>query len=80
MAKLFCCYFCGVLWMVYLPVYSVMNNNGLFISLFCLPWTISVGISSGFVCLGQQWLENQPVLSVMDNIGLSINRFCLSRQ
>ena len=53
MAKLFFCYFCGFLWMVYLPVYSVMNNNGLFISLFCLPWTVSVGISSGFVCLGQ---------------------------
>ena len=59
----------GQYWLLYLPVLSVVDNNGWYInvgishgfvdnndwysSVFFLSWTIMVGISTGFVCLGQ---------------------------
>ena len=65
-------------WLVYHPVLSVMDSNGLYISLIFLSWTKLVGISTGLVCCGQYWLLYQPVLSVMDKIGRYIPLFCLS--
>ena len=52
-------------WLVYLPVLSVMNNTGLYITRFCLLWTMMVGISPSFFL---SWTK----------IGWYINRFCLS--
>ena len=60
--------FCrGQNWLVHQPDLSVVDNNGWYIGLFCLSWTILVGISpsfcpswtklvvilTGFVCHGQ---------------------------
>ena len=42
-------------WLVYLPVLSVMNNTGWYITGICLSWTVLVGTS--------------PSFSVVDNIG-----------
>ena len=37
---------------VYDPVLSVVDNIGWYITLFCMLWTVIVGIVPGFVCLG----------------------------
>ena len=50
-------------------LFSFMDSNDGFISMFCLSWTKLVGISTRLVCCGQYWLLYQPVLSVMDNNG-----------
>ena len=63
--------------MVYHPNLSVMDNIGYYISQFCLSWTIMVGISPIFVCLGQFRCVYDPVLSIVDNIGWYITWFCL---
>ena len=59
------------------PNLSVMDNYGYYISQFCLSWTIMVGISPIFVCLGQFRCVYDPVLSVVDNICWYITWFCL---
>ena len=79
-------------WLVYHPVLSVMDSNGLYFSQFffsvvdkigwyinriSLLWTILVVISTGFVCHGQYWLVNPPVLSVVNNIGCYISLVCV---
>ena len=45
----------GQYWVVYLSVVSVMDNIGWYITQFCLPWTIMVGI---------YWLVYQLLWSV----------------
>ena len=78
-------------WLVYHPVLSVMDSNGLYISLFffvvdkigwyinriSLLWTILVVISTGFVCHGQYWSVYPPVLSVVNNIDCYISLVCV---
>ena len=46
------------------PISSFMDSNSLYISLFCLSWSI--------------WLVYHQVLSVVDNIGWHIFQFCVS--
>ena len=46
------------------PILSFMDNNSLYISLFCLSWAI--------------WLVYHQVLSVVYNIGWHIFQFCVS--
>ena len=50
-----------------------MDSNDWFISMFCLSWTILVGISPYVVCDEQKWLVYHPVLSVMDSNGWYIS-------
>ena len=77
----------GQYWVVYFTVcpawtifvgkstgfFSFMDSNDLFISMFCLSWTILVGISPYIVCDEQKWLVYHPVLSVMDSNGWYIS-------
>ena len=56
-----------------------MDSNDWFISMFCLSWTILVGISPYVVCDEQKWLVYHPVLSVMDNNGWYFSKFFLLR-
>ena len=70
-------------WLVYHPVLSVTDNNGLYFSQFFLSWTkfwlvyqpvLSVvdkngGISTGFVGRGQYWVVYFTDVSCLDNIG-----------
>ena len=44
----------GQYWLVYQPVLSVGENNGGYITLFCLSWTVIVSILSVIVCSGQK--------------------------
>ena len=53
----------GQYWLLYLPVLSVVDNNGWHITHFCMSWT--------YRCV------YDPVLSVVDNIGWYITLFCL---
>ena len=72
------CFVCrGQYWLVYLPMLYVMNKNGMYITRFCLLWTVMVGISPRFFCHGQYWLVNPPVLSVVNNIGCYISLVCV---
>ena len=43
----------GQYWLLYLPVFSVVDNNGWYITWFCLSWTIMIGIAQFFFCRGQ---------------------------
>ena len=67
------CALLGQYWLVNQPVLSIMDSNGWFISMFCLSWTILVGITSYVVCDEQKWLVYHPVLSVMDSNGWYIS-------
>ena len=48
----------------------VCSSDGWFISMFCLSWTILVGISPYVVCDEQKY---HPILSVMDSNGWYIS-------
>ena len=54
-------------------LFSFMDSNDWFISMFCLSWKILVGISPYVVCDEQKWLVYHPVLSVMDSNGWYIS-------
>ena len=65
-------------WLVCLPVLSVMNNTGWYITGFGLSWTILVGTSPSFFLSWTILVGKSTIFSVMDNIGLYINRvFCV---
>ena len=73
------CFCRGQYWLVNQPVLSFMDSNGWFISMFCMSWTILVGISPYvFSVVDKNWLVYQPVLSVVDKNSWYINRFCRS--
>ena len=79
------CFVCrGQYWLVYLPVLSVVDNIGWYITRFCLSWAILGGILHGCVCRGQYWLVYHPVLSSVDSygwyilVGISTAFVCLS--
>ena len=66
--------------LIYQPILSTTektwrntNHYWLVISLFCLSWTILVGISPYVVCDEQKWLVYHSVLSVMDSNGWYIS-------
>ena len=67
------CVLVGQYWLVNQPVLSFMDSNGWFISMFCLSWTILVGVSPYVGCDEQKWLVYHPVLSVMDSNGWYIS-------
>ena len=57
-----------------------MENNCLYVTWFCLLWTVTVGIYRSFVCRGQYWLVYHPFLSAVavDNDDRYVTWFCLS--
>ena len=57
-----------------------MENNCLYVTWFCLLWTVTVGIYRSFVCRGQYWLLYHPFLSAVavDNDDCYVTWFCLS--
>ena len=57
-----------------------MENNCLYVTWFCLLWTVTVGTYRSFVCRGQYWLVNHPFLSAvaLDNDDCYVTWLCLS--
>ena len=71
------CVLLGQYCLVNKPFLSFMDSNGWFISMFCLSWTILVGISSYVVCDEQKcWYITRFCLLWTVMVGISPSFFC----